>query len=1128
MSSKDLKPKYYGNNNPTVNDLSNLEKAFIGGGSAGLLKALTEEIEKLDKNLPKLTLKFLVRIPGIDNLVAREIEIALDPNTKRYTVGEFIADTVVTAGVPLLIASSLGIGTTVLGVAAVGTATSLVWSEIKDAGSDLLDIILDTVETDIQILNKNQEVIGGALFEDGLDEEDELEAIDLILGRSIINDFDDPSRFPDIVVGENFLRIVRDNSLTNGEDIIYKIYDGDLVDIISNEFKISQEELLSLGTEDSPNTNDQIYFYFQSNTPSYVFTSQENRFFVPLPDINGGTNVRGFHPGNIIYGTENAEVLDVFKDKNRDPDVVTEDALILGLEGDDTLKGNLYKDFIFGGKGDDKIDGDGGEDTAFFSDNFANYDYSISEDGTITFTHSRGTQADGTDTLKNIEFAQFADQIVSLPLDEPEPEPEEGSITFQFKTTLNRSSPSTTIGVSVNRVISSLKYQDFLDETYEFFGENPQIELTYTVDAENKIREQRQQGLNWTNQLSSLYDSITGTLSINGESIFLSNGELRMYTGKRVHNDRYQLTFLDSDGTLFGRNNWSVSLGISDVNSLNPDGSISIGEGQSFIDYKNAFTLTEFNESKRNFGLHIYGSTKESGVSSDSISLGYDMYIRVIHTLDEEKTPFTLEVVNENFTDPEPEPETDSEPEPTLDPEPEPETDSEPEPTPEPTPDPIPEPTPDPIPEPTPDPIPEPTPEPTPDPIPDPIPEPENTVPVADDDEYTTDFESPMFVDADLGVLDGDSDADGDALTVSLESPPENGSLELNADGSFSYTPNAGFSGKDSFTYTANDGEDRTNVATVTVSVNAPTEPEPKIEPEIEPEPEPETTENTNLELDSILVLEPEAEIQPIPPTRINAFIFRGSEGSDIQLGSDEKSDNMMGFSGEDSLFGLGSGDNIYGQDGNDFLVGNEGEDFIEGGTGDDQIFGGKDNDTLRGQAGDDRMFGDLGEDWLYGEADDDQLFGNKGNDQLRGGEGNDSVYGGQGNDTVEGESGNDVIWGDVGNDILIGVDPNQTNAGTDEIDTLTGGEGLDTFVLGDTLQSYYTDIGHAVIADFNSGEDVIQLHGDIADYILGDSDNILSSGTAIFRQVNGENQLIAVVRGISNLSLDTNDFVIV
>ncbi|WP_461521653.1 DUF2341 domain-containing protein, partial [Porticoccus sp.] len=73
------------------------------------------------------------------------------------------------------------------------------------------------------------------------------------------------------------------------------------------------------------------------------------------------------------------------------------------------------------------------------------------------------------------------------------------------------------------------------------------------------------------------------------------------------------------------------------------------------------------------------------------------------------------------------------------------------------------------------------------------------------------------------GVLDNDIDPDGDSLTVNTTpiSDVTNGTLLLNADGSFSYTPDAGFNGSDSFTYQVSDGNGGVNTATVTITVNA-------------------------------------------------------------------------------------------------------------------------------------------------------------------------------------------------------------------------------------------------------------------------------------------------------------------
>ena len=95
-----------------------------------------------------------------------------------------------------------------------------------------------------------------------------------------------------------------------------------------------------------------------------------------------------------------------------------------------------------------------------------------------------------------------------------------------------------------------------------------------------------------------------------------------------------------------------------------------------------------------------------------------------------------------------------------------------------------------------------------------------NAAPVAADDAYTVDQDT-MLAAAAPGVLDNDSDADGDALTAVLDTDVSNGTLILNADGSFDYTPDAGFTGTDSFTYHANDGTDDSNVATVTITVEA-------------------------------------------------------------------------------------------------------------------------------------------------------------------------------------------------------------------------------------------------------------------------------------------------------------------
>jgi len=98
---------------------------------------------------------------------------------------------------------------------------------------------------------------------------------------------------------------------------------------------------------------------------------------------------------------------------------------------------------------------------------------------------------------------------------------------------------------------------------------------------------------------------------------------------------------------------------------------------------------------------------------------------------------------------------------------------------------------------------------------------PANNAPVANNDGYTMDAGTILTVPA-SGVLANDTDADGDSLTAN--SAGSIAGLALSPDGSFSYDPGA-FTGTTSFTYTAFDGTDNSNIATVTITVNAPPPP---------------------------------------------------------------------------------------------------------------------------------------------------------------------------------------------------------------------------------------------------------------------------------------------------------------
>jgi hypothetical protein len=93
--------------------------------------------------------------------------------------------------------------------------------------------------------------------------------------------------------------------------------------------------------------------------------------------------------------------------------------------------------------------------------------------------------------------------------------------------------------------------------------------------------------------------------------------------------------------------------------------------------------------------------------------------------------------------------------------------------------------------------------------------------PGAADDAYETDEDTTLQVPVELGVLADDVDPQGNPLTAVKDSDPAHGTLDLNPDGSFTYTPIANYFGPDSFDYHANNGEEDSVSATVLITVAA-------------------------------------------------------------------------------------------------------------------------------------------------------------------------------------------------------------------------------------------------------------------------------------------------------------------
>ena len=88
---------------------------------------------------------------------------------------------------------------------------------------------------------------------------------------------------------------------------------------------------------------------------------------------------------------------------------------------------------------------------------------------------------------------------------------------------------------------------------------------------------------------------------------------------------------------------------------------------------------------------------------------------------------------------------------------------------------------------------------------------------------YNITQDTTLTVSAAEGVLAGDVDPQGLSLTATLLTGPANGTLSFNSDGSFTYTPNGGYLGPESFTYEATNGIGASPPTTVSITVSPPT-----------------------------------------------------------------------------------------------------------------------------------------------------------------------------------------------------------------------------------------------------------------------------------------------------------------
>tara|TARA_R110001592_G_scaffold79054_4_gene236777 strand:- start:4137 stop:6521 length:2385 start_codon:yes stop_codon:yes gene_type:complete len=285
-----------------------------------------------------------------------------------------------------------------------------------------------------------------------------------------------------------------------------------------------------------------------------------------------------------------------------------------------------------------------------------------------------------------------------------------------------------------------------------------------------------------------------------------------------------------------------------------------------------------------------------------------------------------------------------------------------------------------------------------------------NYAPVASDDAFVgmlnTDITGNLLDDNYNG---SDRDADGDVLNVVAGTyATEHGSLIVSENGDFTYTPDDGFSGTDSFVYTLEDGQGANDTAVSTFYVDT-------------------------LDADDVFTgsaafdhFDGGAGVDTIDysgsSTRVVLSLASGEGwGGDAYNDTYQSIENAIGsnlVSRGDTIHGDASDNQIWGLAGNDLIEGLGGADMIDGGYGGDYASyehsdAGVQINLQTGVNTGGHAQGDvlINIENIKGSTHDDTIIGN----EIR-----NHIYGGYGDDIINGGGGTDLLYGGGGADTFI------------------------------------------------------------------------------------------------------------
>jgi VCBS repeat-containing protein len=363
-----------------------------------------------------------------------------------------------------------------------------------------------------------------------------------------------------------------------------------------------------------------------------------------------------------------------------------------------------------------------------------------------------------------------------------------------------------------------------------------------------------------------------------------------------------------------------------------------------------------------------------------------------------------------------------------------------------------------------------------------------NDAPTAAGDAYSTAEDTALTV-APPGVLANDTDPDAEPLTAVLESAPSHGTLTLNTDGSFTYTPATDFTGSDSFSYRASDGTLTSNPATVAITITGIND-EPTAANDVY-----SITEDTILTVAAPGVLTNDSDPDGNPLTAVlvsgpshgaltlngngsfsytpasnfagsDSFSYRASDGSlasnpatvtiTVTAGNDAPTVTVAagGTCGKDDHSGtinltVGDVENeatltLSVASSNPVLVPTSNVAFAGSGAARTMTIS-----TVDGRSGTATLTVTVSDGQATGSVQVPVTVGGGGKDTLTGGTGADLLLAQSNNDTLTGGDGNDLLCGDSGSDALSGGAGDDSLGGGSSGDRLSGGSGADRFIGG-------------------------------------------------------------------------------